>query len=137
MLIGRAVRENTRDHAECKISFRGDIADKLSRDESMRVMVYCAQEPISPFSKVDITFPQQIEIKVNGDDVKGNFRGLKNKPGSTRPTDITKYLRKRAGYENGFKITYALTQKVEKPGSVITPSQFLLRRPSFFQRPLG
>ena len=88
-------------------------------------MVYCAQDPILPFGQVDIAFPQQIEIKVNGDDVKGSFRGLKNKPGSTRPADITKFLRKRAGYENGFKITYALTQKVEKPGSVILPSLFL------------
>ena len=86
-------------------------------------MVYCTQEPILPFgSKVDIIFPQQFEVKVNGDDVRANFRGLKNKSGSTRPTDITSYLRKRAGYENGFKVTYALTQKVEKPGSVISPT---------------
>lgn len=69
----------------------------------------------SPFQKVDIAFPHQIELRVNQDEVKANLRGLKNKPGSTRPADITTLLRKRAGYENHLQITYALTNKVEYP----------------------
>lgn len=75
-------------------------------------MIYCACEPISPFSKVDISFPHQVEIKINGDDVKANLRGLKNKLGSTRPADITSMLRRRAGYENSMVVTYALTNRV-------------------------
>ena len=75
-------------------------------------MIYGASDPISPFSKVDIAFPHQVEIKVNLDEVKANLRGLKNKPGSTRPADITHMLRKRAGYENSMSVTYALTTKV-------------------------
>ncbi|KAL8710487.1 MAG: hypothetical protein Q9220_004919 [cf. Caloplaca sp. 1 TL-2023] len=45
------------------------------------------------------------------DEVKTNLRGLKNKPGSTRPADITHLLRKRANYENSLSLTYALTHK--------------------------
>lgn len=86
--------------------------ERLSRDPSLKVMVYSAAEPISPFNKVDITFPHQIEIRVNLDEVKSNLRGLKNKPGSTRPADITHLLRKRAGYENNMTVIYALTNKV-------------------------
>jgi hypothetical protein len=97
---------------ECKISLRADIADLLSNDNSVRAMIYCASEPVSPFSKVEISFPHQVEIKVNMDEVKANLRGLKNKPGSTRPADITQLLRKRAGYENSMVVTYALTHKV-------------------------
>lgn len=115
MIILAAVREHTRDQFEAKITLKNDAAEKLSKDSSIKAMIYCASEPISPFSKVDITFPHQIEIKVNGDDTKANFRGLKNKIGSTRPADITNLLRKRAGYDNSMTVTYALTNRVSDP----------------------
>lgn len=105
------VREATRDQVECKITLRSDVTDKLNNDPNARVMVFCASEPISHFSKVDIAFPHQVEIKVNMDEVKANLRGLKNRPGSTRPADITNLLRKRANYENALSLTYALTHK--------------------------
>lgn len=61
---------------------------------------------------MDITFPSQIEVRVNQDEVKANYKGLKNKPGSTRPADITDLLRTSpANYRNNISITYALTQK--------------------------
>ena len=75
-------------------------------------MVYSATETITPYAKSDIAFPHQIEIKINGDEVKANLRGLKNKAGSTRPADITKLLRVKAGYENTMLVTWALTIKV-------------------------
>jgi E3 SUMO-protein ligase PIAS1 len=102
---------------ECKISLRAETANTLSGDSTVRAMIYCASEPISPFSKVEISFPHQVEIKVNQDEVKANLRGLKNKPGSTRPADITQLLRKRAGYENSMIVTYALTAKVSQSTS--------------------
>lgn len=46
------------------------------------------------------------------DEIKANLRGLKNKPGSTRPADITNFVRKRPNYENSVVMTYALTHKV-------------------------
>lgn len=113
-MTGTTVREHTRDQLESKISLRADIADMLSNDPTVRVLIYCASDPVSPFSKVEITFPHQVEIKVNKDEVKANLRGLKNKPGSTRPADITHLLHKRAGYENSLIVTYALTVKVSK-----------------------
>lgn len=106
------VREGTRDQVDCKITLRPDVADKLTTDPSIRAMIFCASEPISHFAKVDIAFPHQVEVKVNMDEVKANLRGLKNKPGSTRPPDITALLRKRANYENMLSLTYALTHKV-------------------------
>lgn len=106
------VREATRDHLETKIIFRADVADRLLSEPNLNVMIYCAADPVTPFSKVDITFPCQVEIRINGDEVKNNLRGLKNKPGSTKPAGITTLVRKRAGYENVMTVTYALTQKV-------------------------
>lgn len=74
-------------------------------------MVFCAGENRGP---QDIAFPHQSEVKVNGGEVKANLRGLKNKPGSTRPVDITKELRlKVLHYTNNVELTYALTSKVD------------------------
>ncbi|KAH8910081.1 MIZ/SP-RING zinc finger protein [Coniochaeta sp. PMI_546] len=76
---------------------------------AMRVMAFCAagNQGIQ-----DICFPYQSELKVNGGEVKANLRGLKNKPGSTRPVDITSHLRlKPSTYNNNVEFTYALTSK--------------------------
>lgn len=79
-------------------------------DRTMRVMVLCTAGNVGV---QEISFPYQCELKVNGGDIKANLRGLKNKPGSTRPVDITDSLRLRpASYTNNVELTYALTQKV-------------------------
>ena len=106
------VRESTRDQVDTKIVLRGDLAQRILDDSGLKVMIYCASEPINPYTLTDVAFPHQVEIKINEDEVKANLRGLKNKPGSTRPADITKLLRIRADYSNMMKVTYALTQKV-------------------------
>jgi E3 SUMO-protein ligase PIAS1 len=83
----------------------------------MRIMVFCAGDNVGV---QDIAFPHQSEIKVNGGEIKANLRGLKGKPGSTRPVDITDSLRlKQHNYVNNIEFTYALTNKVKKP----TPEQ--------------
>ncbi|CAF9906400.1 SUMO ligase siz1 [Imshaugia aleurites] len=104
-------RDQTRDTVDLTINLRADIAERLSADRSTRAMIYSASDPISPFSKVDIEFPYQLEIKINQDEVNANFRGLKNKPGTTRPVDITTFLRPKPGYDNHMVVTYALTKK--------------------------
>ncbi|KAH7041131.1 PINIT domain-containing protein [Microdochium trichocladiopsis] len=82
---------------------------KCVDDKSYRVMVFCAGDLQGA---QDISFPHQSEIKVNGGDIKANTRGLKGKPGSTRPVDITDALRlKQYNYANTVDFTYALTSK--------------------------
>ncbi|KAI9796811.1 MAG: SUMO ligase siz1 [Piccolia ochrophora] len=88
------------------------VVDRLRHDPQLRVMLYCAADSgLGPFTKVDVAFPHQVELKVNGDEVKANLRGLKNRPGSTRPVDITGYLRKSGTYQNIIALSYAMTQK--------------------------
>ncbi|KAK2594435.1 hypothetical protein QQS21_007839 [Conoideocrella luteorostrata] len=77
-------------------------------DKSRRVMIFCAGD-ISGVQNV--SFPHQSELRVNTDEIKANLRGLKNKPGSTRPVDITHALRLRPHYVNNVEFTYALTSK--------------------------
>lgn len=87
------------------------ILGNLESDKSLRVMAFCVTD-LNSMMRQDISFPHQSEIKVNGGDVKANLRGLKNKPGSTRPVDLTPYLRlKPPQYPNKIEMTYALTTK--------------------------
>jgi E3 SUMO-protein ligase PIAS1 len=85
------------------------ILSRVVVEPSLRVMVFCAADGQG---RQDVAFPHQSEIKVNGGDIKANLRGLKNKPGSTRPVDITNDLRlKIPSYVNNVEMTYALTTK--------------------------
>lgn len=92
------------------------LLQQCTRDKTLRVMVFCATSNVDV---QNIAFPHQSELKVNGEDVKANLRGLKNKPGSTRPVDITDLLRLRiAAYRNSVEFTYALTKNVRHPSSL-------------------
>ena len=88
------------------------ILNRIATEPALKVMVFCSGE--GPGRPQEIAFPHQSEVKVNGGEVKANLRGLKNKPGSTRPVDITKELRlnsKIPNYSNNVEMTYALTTK--------------------------
>ncbi|KAJ5491593.1 hypothetical protein N7539_003160 [Penicillium diatomitis] len=106
------VREQTRDSVELKISLNMTTATELQNDPNLRVMVYCAADfGLKQYTKSDIAFPHQVELKANLDEVKANLRGLKNRPGTTQPADVTSHLRKKANYPNNVVMTYALTNK--------------------------
>lgn len=117
-------RESTRDTAKISLVLPRDLAELLQSDENQRVMVFCAAENQTGSMRTDIAFPHQVELKCNDSEVKGNLRGLKNKPGSTRPVDITKLLRKKVpGVTNNVEMIYALTSKVT-PFSLLSPHPF-------------
>jgi E3 SUMO-protein ligase PIAS1 len=86
----------------------------LKADPSLRVMLYCAAtSTLGPYAfNIDIAFPSQIEVKINGEEVRKSFKGLKNKPGTTKPVDITDLIRKIPSYQNIIHVTYALTKEV-------------------------
>ncbi len=106
------------------IPIRVGLYPELQRclaDPNLRVMVFCAA---SNSGVQDVAFPHQCEIKVNGGEVKANLRGVKNKPGSTRPVDITDLLRlKPPAYNNNLEFTYALTNKGRDRTSKSTATQ--------------
>ena len=100
------------------------ILSRVLLDPSLRVMVFCSSEN---HGRQDVAFPHQSEIKVNTGEVKANLRGLKNKPGSTRPVDITKELRlKVPTYSNNVELTYALTTKASGSPQVSCQHSILL-----------
>ncbi|KIW10298.1 hypothetical protein PV08_11260 [Exophiala spinifera] len=106
-------RESTRDTARLTITLGQQVASQLESDSSYRVMVFCAGEGFTPFTREsEIAFPHNVELKCNSDEVKVNLRGLKNRPGSTKPADVTDFIRKKPpNYPNSVEMIYALTTK--------------------------
>ena len=90
-----------------KISDHATLEQCLN-DKSCRIMIFSAADSSGV---QDIAFPHQSELRVNGDEIKANLRGLKNKPGSTKPADITHALRIKTNYPNNVEFIYALTTK--------------------------
>ena len=91
-----------------------EVVEKLQADPAMRLMLYCGVDDSLGIyvAGIDMAFPHQVELKINGQDIKANFRGLKKKPGSARPVDITSKCQLVENYENSLVMTYALTEKV-------------------------
>ncbi|KAF2965783.1 hypothetical protein GQX73_g7785 [Xylaria multiplex] len=110
-------------HLSIRVGEHPNLAS-LGNDKSYRVMMFCAADNNSI---QDIAFPHQSEFKVNGGEVKANLRGLKGKPGTTRPVDITGSLRlKPPTYNNNIEFTYALTNKVKKHNPSPAATKFYL-----------
>lgn len=122
--MASAVMQNHRNCTNIQIKAQDNpLLARCVTEKDMRVLVFCAGGNQGP---QDIAFPHQSELKVNGGDVKANLRGLKNKPGSTRPVDITDLLRlKIHTYANNIEFTYALTQKA---GAKASQSNVQVRR---------
>lgn len=99
-------------------------------NKGAKVMLYCGQleAPIlTGVTKLDIGFPQQVEVKVNDQAISASqLKGLKNKPGSTRPPDITNLLHKSLTQINEIAITYALTTKASPTPEASLISEFAI-----------
>ncbi|KAI5356600.1 putative SAP domain, Zinc finger, MIZ-type, Zinc finger, RING/FYVE/PHD-type, PINIT [Septoria linicola] len=106
----RAEMPQNRHTVRGTISLSPDQSQRMKADPSLKLLLYCGKGA-NHYSLVDVEFPNQLEVKINNDDVKSNFKGLKGKPGTTKPADITDKIRKNSGYQNQLSITYALTKE--------------------------
>ncbi len=103
-----STREASKDQLHLKITIKNDVARQL-QEPSIKAMIYCTSDtvrPVFPFSKVDVTFPKHVDMKVNGEEVKADWRGVNGKIGSTRPADITNLLITRLDYQNSMTIKF-------------------------------
>lgn len=104
-----------RQKKTCSLILSEAKCQRLVQDNSLRIMLYCAvaRDVLSQAEQV-ITFPHQADpkfdvIRVNREEVRANLKGLKKKPGTTKPADLTSLIRKQAGFNNEVLFTYAQT----------------------------
>lgn len=89
-----------------------DVIALQAPNSTSRILLYASAKSAkdTPYQLLDLQFPTQMEIRVNDNEVKANTRGMKNKPGTTKPVDITSFTRRKLDVVNKLTITYALTQ---------------------------
>jgi E3 SUMO-protein ligase PIAS1 len=104
---------NNRHEVGGALSLTSAQLEELRANSSLRVFVYCGEASSPSLQGSHIKFPPQLEIRVNEQEVKANFKGVGKKEGSIKPVDITPFLRKQHfSSPNTFKFTYALSTKV-------------------------
>ncbi|KAF9321478.1 SUMO ligase siz1 [Podila horticola] len=91
-------------------------------DPELQLMVFCGWADSAPQQPILMEFPSVCEIKVNGRVLEANLRGMKNKPGTVSPANITRLCRMENAdynkvefiYANSTKRYYASTHVVKK-----------------------
>lgn len=102
----------TNVRGSCVARFKFTKADwtLLESDQKYKVYLFCGMVNTTGFeSNQPIQFPYPNEIKINNVQIKDNVRGLKNKPGTAKPADLTPYLRPPS-QQNLLEIVYAFTK---------------------------
>lgn len=79
----------------CRVQFVLNEQDHnlLKSSSKCKLFLLCgAFDKSKPSTDALIEFPQPLEIHFNGTLVKDNVKGLKNKPGTARPANLTPYI---------------------------------------------
>jgi len=101
----------TNGRGTCTIKFQlnKDEFHSLKTDQKSRLYLLCGMvNVLGTRGKETIQFPSPNEIQMNNQIVKANVKGIKNKKGTTKPVDITPYL-KSDNSINIFQYIYAFT----------------------------
>lgn len=96
----------------CVAKFKLTKADwaLLESDKKYKLYLLCGELTGTPTTAGEpIQFPHPNEIRFNNAQVKDNVRGLKNKPGTAKPADLTPYLRP-SPQMNVLEVVYAFTK---------------------------
>ena len=72
-----------------------------------RLVLFCTQTDRIHFGNCVLEFPQHTEIRFNGSIVPANVRGIKNKPGTINPPDLTANAILIQGVLNKIDVTFA------------------------------
>ncbi|CCD22574.1 SUMO ligase SIZ1 NDAI_0A04170 [Naumovozyma dairenensis CBS 421] len=81
----------------------------LSKTNKYKLYLFCAKvNELGSRGNEFIEFPTHCEVRFNNVRVPDNVKGLKNKPGTTKPADLTPYIRNQ-NQENILQLIYAMT----------------------------
>ncbi|ODV96773.1 hypothetical protein PACTADRAFT_32271 [Pachysolen tannophilus NRRL Y-2460] len=96
----------------CRLQFvlNESEANLLASGKQYQLLLLCGEyEAGSPTTEAFVQFPQPLEIHFNDVLLKDNVKGIKNKPGTARPANLTPYL-KQPPYSNRLDIIYAFAK---------------------------
>jgi E3 SUMO-protein ligase PIAS1 len=80
-----------------------------------RIVLFCTQAERVNFNNCVVEFAPHTEIRCNGTIVNANLRGIKNKPGTVNPPDLTPQMILMSGVNNKIDVTFADSKSVFSP----------------------
>ncbi|CCH58473.1 hypothetical protein TBLA_0A06810 [Henningerozyma blattae CBS 6284] len=104
----------TENRGVTNFKFKFEQADwnLLSSNKSIQLFLFCGViNTLGSQGNEYIQFPHPNEIKVNNVQIKENVRGIKNKVGTAKPANLTKYLKAYPAV-NSVEVVYAFTKVV-------------------------
>ncbi|KAK9475905.1 PINIT domain-containing protein, partial [Lipomyces japonicus] len=82
--------------------------ERIKNDSSYKIYLVSTLQEDS-FKQADVNFPLSMEIRVNQKPVAVNTKGIKNKPGTAKPADLTSFLVLQPDFKNTVEVYYAYT----------------------------
>ena len=87
-----------------------------------RLVIFCTQTDRVAFGNCVIEFPSHADIRCNGSSVQANLRGIKNRPGTINPPDVTAQIIMMQGVQNKIDVTF------EQSKSAFTITVYLVQK---------
>ncbi|KAG0377776.1 SUMO ligase siz1 [Mortierella sp. AD032] len=87
------------------------ISVQLRKEPEYQLMVFCTSAEGAASPPALMEFPHVCEIKISGRVLEANLRGMKNKPGTVSPANITRLCRLEAAEYNKVEFIYANSTK--------------------------
>lgn len=87
-----------------------EMLSKLQPKQSSnpyRLVLFSTQTDRVPFGNCVIEFPAHTDIRCNGSPVQANVRGIKNRPGTINPPDVTAQIIMMQGVQNKIDVTFS------------------------------
>lgn len=130
------VRNDNRGRQQARFTIDNTDYQNIHNNKNYKLYLFSYERNYRQTTPRQIEFPFLNEISINSHKIKDNVRGIKNKPGTAKPADLTPYLKPNANDTNILDIVYAQTAKdfltVCYIVEIIPPERLLegiLRRP--------
>ncbi|ODQ81827.1 hypothetical protein BABINDRAFT_11908 [Babjeviella inositovora NRRL Y-12698] len=98
----------TRGTAKLDFVISTQEQELLAAGPHVQLLAFCAAR-VAGAPHALLQFPHPLELHLNGELIKDNVKGIKNRPGTSRPANLTPYYR-AAPFTNVFEMVYAFTK---------------------------
>lgn len=95
-----------------KLQISSSLSQRLMSNPHYSIMVFCASKEIPTSQQMLMEFPDDCYIRVNKRTLDWRPRGVKNKPGTFTPADITKFCMLQESRINHVELRYSNASKV-------------------------
>ncbi|CCH41279.1 E3 SUMO-protein ligase [Wickerhamomyces ciferrii] len=101
---------NSRGTGHVSFQLSEQDCELLKQSSKFKLFLLCgAYDKNKPSTDTVVEFPQPLEIHFNGVQIKDNVKGLKNKPGTARPANLTPHI-SPPKHQNSLNMVYAFTK---------------------------